>query len=135
MRAIGGRRSPPDNDLLETSIRETKEECGISLQPSELHTQLTPLTVHQGALAKTVLVAPFVFHLKEKPPIVLSSLEISDYAWVKRSFLCDIRNHHKGFIIPKYPNIAMPYVNIEGLGKLWGFTYRVTMSYLGVREI
>ena len=57
----GGKISDEDNDLLDTAIRETKEETGIIVQRGEILGQLKPVTTLNSGF--TIL--PFVCMLNE----------------------------------------------------------------------
>jgi 8-oxo-dGTP pyrophosphatase MutT (NUDIX family) len=72
----GGRRDAVDKDLLETAVRETFEECGISLKPWHLVQDL-PLATAGGWMGRPLVVAPFLFEVEEKPPIFLQDQEIA----------------------------------------------------------
>src|SRR3954462_15817082 len=53
----GGRWESGDKDLLETCIRETREECGIILEPGQLIKPL-PMSVAGAGMGRPMIVAP-----------------------------------------------------------------------------
>jgi 8-oxo-dGTP pyrophosphatase MutT (NUDIX family) len=61
----GGKLDPSDSDLLETALRETKEEIGLTIRPEQVIGQLNPvITLNSGF---TIL--PFVSIVDEIPPL------------------------------------------------------------------
>lgn len=70
----GGRRQPEDSSLLDTAIRETREETGVSLAGAERLGQLDDIHP-RTPLLPPVFVRPFVFALPSHP-----ALELSDEA-------------------------------------------------------
>jgi 8-oxo-dGTP pyrophosphatase MutT (NUDIX family) len=76
----GGRRDPGDAGLLETAVRETREETGIALSGESLLGELDDLCPENPALPP-VLVRPFVFGLPRKPAVRPSG-EVAAHFWV-----------------------------------------------------
>ena len=61
----GGKLDSTDSNLLETALRETREEIGLSLKPDQVIGQLEPvITLNSGF---TIL--PFVSVIDEIPPL------------------------------------------------------------------
>jgi len=59
----GGKLDSNDSDLLETALRETREEIGLTITPSQVIGQLEPVvTLNSG-----FLILPFVSLVKEIP--------------------------------------------------------------------
>ena len=125
----GGRLESHDENLMATCIREAREECGINLQKSQLVQSLSP-SLAGNHLGKSTWVAPFAFHLLQKPVLQLDPREVAQAFWVPRSFLLDSRNHRSGPILADYPERQFPYLPLEK-ARLWGFTYKVILEYLG----
>jgi len=61
----GGKWSEEDSDLLETAIRETREEIGLSLSRDKIIGQLNPVRTLNSGFAIT----PFVCFLNEIPQL------------------------------------------------------------------
>lgn len=126
----GGRREAGDADLLATCIRETREECGLELSPSDLRRELPPTTAG-NALGKPVHVVPFLFEIVPDiapPRLRLDPLECAAAHWVPESHLRDPAA--RGFITP-LPDVEkrFPSILLEG-GHIWGFTYKVLEELL-----
>ena len=129
----GGRREQGDRDLLETCIRETREECGLVLKAEQLVLSLP--WAHAGtATNHPTLVAPFLFEIPGKPFLSLASLEISEFHWLPLSYLRDPGNHARQPMSLRHPEVHFPCVRV-GTGAIWGFTYGVLLTCGVLREI
>jgi 8-oxo-dGTP pyrophosphatase MutT (NUDIX family) len=81
----GGRYDPHDADLLDTAIRETREETGVDLSGVERLGVLDDLYPRTPTLPP-VLVRPFVFALPAPRPLVVNP-EVERAFWVSLSRL------------------------------------------------
>lgn len=124
----GGRWEEGDEDLLDTSIRETYEECGYKLTREELVMSL-PLASAGNYSGFPVMVAPFLWKIKEKKALDLDFSEMEEARWQELGYLKDTSLHKNDLVIPDYPEHSFSYVMLDGV-PLWGFTYRVLMDYL-----
>lgn len=114
----GGRKAPSDRTFLDTAIRETKEEVGVSLNQHEMLGVLPWVNTR----TRRVRVAPFVFELR-------AGVEIQHNAEVAETFWVALREIANSLII-------MSEVQVES-GKLvtdsyiyrekviWGLTFRI----------
>ena len=125
----GGKWEEGDADLIDTSIRETYEECGCLLSRDEL-TMTLPFATAGNYSGYPVLVAPFLWRLKEKKELQLDTTEIEEARWQEIEILKDPKLHNDDLVIPEYPEIKFPYISLDDI-PLLGFTYRVLMDYLG----
>ena len=118
----GGRWHPDDADLLATAIRETKEEVGIILEPTNLAGTLADV-VPRTPVLPPISVRPFLFNLAERPPIVPNP-EVAGTAWVelaplrvsgaRHELAMEIRGDRREFPAYRTP-----------LGSVWGLTERI----------
>jgi len=76
----GGRNSPEDRDLLETAIRETREEVGVALSPGELLGTLDDVAPRSTRLPP-LMVRPFLFVVPTRP-VVTPNSEVAEHLWV-----------------------------------------------------
>jgi len=61
----GGKLDPEDTSLLETALRETREELGLTITENQVVGQLEPVvTLNSG-----FLILPFISVVKEIPPL------------------------------------------------------------------
>ena len=127
----GGHREPEDADLLETALRELREECAILLGREHLARSIEPSYAGRR-LGATIAVAPFLFHLADQPPVLLNASEAAGHLWVPVALLAD-RSRHRWQTIPSLPDggAAFPAIDLKG-APLWGFTYRVVCEVLGI---
>ena len=124
----GGKWEKRDKDLIDTSIRETYEECRCLLLRDELAMAL-PLSTAGNYSGSPILVAPFLWKLKEKIELQLDTTEIEKARWQEIETFKDPALHSDDLVIPAYPQIKFPYMMLDDV-PLWGFTYRVIMNYL-----
>lgn len=118
----GGRWHEADADLLATAIRETREEVGIILEPTNLAGTLADV-VPRTPVLPPISIRPFRFSLAERPPIVPNP-EVAATAWVELASLrvrgarhelaMDIRGERRTFPAYRTP-----------LGSVWGLTERI----------
>ena len=129
----GGRWKETDEDLIDTGIRETYEECGCLLSRDELFMTL-PFVSAGNHLAYPVVVAPFLWKLKEKKELLLDMTEIEAARWQKIETLKNTSLHGHDLVIPDHPEHRFSYLMLDGT-PLWGFTYRVLMDYLNEHDV
>ncbi|RKZ47751.1 MAG: hypothetical protein DRQ48_01160 [Gammaproteobacteria bacterium] len=128
----GGRREEADEDLLDTSIRETYEECGYQLSRDELIMTL-PHAFAGNYSGFPVMVAPFLWKVKDRGKLQLDSTEMEAARWQEIEHLKDTTLHKDDLVIPDYPKHSFSYVMLDDV-PLWGFTYRVLMDYLNQHD-
>ncbi|MBD3419484.1 MAG: NUDIX domain-containing protein [Chitinivibrionales bacterium] len=119
----GGGKEPADPDLLQTSIRETGEEVGITLRRDMLVAEL-PAKMAGNYLGYPVCVQPFVFEVPKRLPTVMDSAEVVHCEWRSKSYLRDSLNHCSLALSPRLPEVAFACIKVEQ-GYIWGFTYEV----------
>jgi 8-oxo-dGTP pyrophosphatase MutT (NUDIX family) len=126
----GGRRDPEDVDLLDTCLRETREECGLVLDRRDLVRELPALDAG-NALGHSVRVVPFVFEIPSQRPLRLDPVECAAAHWVPETALRDPANRAAIAPLPD-PARRFPSILLDG-GHVWGFTYKVLEEVLGER--
>jgi len=128
----GGRYEDGDKSLLETCIRETREECGIVLSPAQLIQEL-PWATAGKPTGNPMQVAPFLFEVPQRPELSLAVLEIAGFHWLSLSYLRNPANYDVACLSAHYPQMTFPCIRVgEGAerGAIWGFTYGVLKNFL-----
>jgi 8-oxo-dGTP pyrophosphatase MutT (NUDIX family) len=123
----GGRQDPLDPDLLETAIRETREEVGIQLERGNLMGSLAAV-VPLSPVLPPIAVRPFVFLLDRRPALALNS-EVASATWVEVDHLLQPTNHHPVQLeVAGIPRVVQAYQLEEGV--IWGLTERILSSLI-----
>lgn len=123
----GGRRENGDASIYETCIREVQEETGIRLGARDLQVRLSPALAGRNVKAP-ILVQPYLFDIGERPDVVVEESEIASFFWLETSAF---KNHDLHFQATPLPGRTRPVFPIEDY-YVWGFTYQVLCSVLGV---
>ncbi len=126
----GGRRDPDDPDLLHTALRELEEECGIRLEREQMEAAL-PSVLARRRTGPFVLVAPFVFAIECKLPTQVDHQEAVEAIWVPLSVWFDPARHSLMTVSGFTGESLFPAIDLNGV-PLWGFTYRLGTSWLGL---
>lgn len=120
----GGRREPGDADLLNTAVRETREEIGVALPREALLGALDDLEPSMPS-RPPLLIRPFVFGVDTRP-MVGTSAEVTGSYWIPLESLHAARGtatvsiREKPLEVPCFRVANLP----EGL-VIWGLTYRI----------
>ena len=124
----GGRREESDVDLLETALRELREECGIGLLRESVSAALPP-TLARRCTGPFLLVAPFVFEIETELPTVLDPNEAAGVLWIPQQTLLDATQHSFRRAPGMPAEMWFPAIALPG-APLWGFTYRLLVDWL-----
>ena len=110
----GGKKMREDRGLLDTAVREVREETSIDLESTPVLGYMEPL---ESAIRKNIHVQPIVYKLDEKPQVHLN-FELTKYMWIPMKELKKSQSNTivKGFDSPIYR---------AGGEVVWGLTYRM----------
>ncbi len=124
----GGRRDDEeDRDLLQTAIRETREETAVELAEAEMMGVLDDLSPSSPHLPP-ILVRPFVFLLPTRPAVSISD-EVALHLWVPLSRLPASRSLEE-IVIREFRITASGYR--LGPHFVWGMTERIVTPFLNL---
>ena len=127
----GGRYDPSDDNLVNTALRETKEEVGIDSQ--NLDYICTMFTIPAG-LGKVIAVTPVVFLAKDELDIKINTSEVEMAFWVPLDVFFNENTrmpkshvHNEG---KKLSTVSFSYFDAENQTTflIWGFTARVCVT-------
>ena len=120
----GGREEPSDTDLLETAVRETREEVSLDLAASaRLLGRLDELPVTARGKRTGMTVAPFVFELTGEVELA-HNYEVSEVLWAPLEPL------YRGHCATKFryelggEHVDLPAHDVDGR-IVWGLTHRM----------
>ncbi len=126
----GGRRNPDDVDLIDTAVRETREEVGIDLRThGEVIGHLDEVRAMARHRPVDLVISPVVCALRTRVPLTLAAQEVDSAVWVPLSFFRSpaargtYRRTLDG-IESEFP--AYRY----GRYTIWGLTYRILEGFL-----
>ncbi len=121
----GGRRDEEDHDLLQTAIRETREETSVDLGEAEVLGELDDLSPSSPHLPP-IMVRPFVFALPSRPSVSISD-EVALHLWVPLVRLPASRALEE-IVIREFRLTASGYR--LGPHFVWGMTERIVTPFL-----
>ena len=124
----GGRREAADRDLLDTAIRETREETAVALARDGLTGTLEDLKPRAPTLPP-ILVRPFVFRLAEKPATSLSE-ELTGAFWFGLDEL-KASASEAPVQVAGAPTAVPAFIPREGC-VIWGMTHRILTCFFAV---
>ena len=125
----GGRRDAADRSLLETAVRETREETGVALDACGHGlgrlARVEPQSVHLPRL--TVL--PLVFLVPQGTVAAEASEEVALTVWAPLDHLRDRRNRRVHRHRSGGRTRSFPAIDVEGR-PVWGLTRRILIDLL-----
>ena len=128
----GGRRDPDDADVVETAVRETREEVGIDLtvdaEPIGRLDELRAVARHRPL---DLVISPIVFALRNAVQLTLSPREVESAVWVPLSFFWSPEaratySRTLDGIASDYPAFRYDRYTI------WGLTHRILEGFLRI---
>jgi 8-oxo-dGTP pyrophosphatase MutT (NUDIX family) len=121
----GGRRDPEDQDLLDTAIRETYEEVGISIS-REMLVGALPDVVPRTPTLPPIAVRPFVLAVPSRPALVLNP-EVAATTWVNLDDLLRPESHRQVTVDIQGRGMEVSAFLLQA-GVVWGLTERILSS-------
>lgn len=124
----GGKMSNEDSDLLETAIRETREEVGIDIRESGRIIGKLDDTKPSNRRADFIIVTPYVSMLTQEVEIVPNE-EVDEYMWIPVEHLLDENNMRIRTKI-RDDRYIEDYVFSYDKYIIWGMTGRVLRKFI-----
>lgn len=127
----GGKREPSDASLLETAIRETREEIGLALSPEQYLGRLPSLTTLGAGIRSGVAVAPFLFEIEDVGSLDHRSDEVAELLWAPvRELRSEVRRSRYRLQVSGSV-LDFPAIDFEGR-LIWGLTHRILDELFGL---
>lgn len=126
----GGRREPVDADLIDTAIRETREELGVALDRSTLVGPLDDV-YPRTRVASPFLVRPFLFSVPKRQALTLSE-EVATAEWLPLTRLLDPATYQTVTLTVGGVEREVPGYVLDSQRVIWGMTERVLTPVMEV---
>lgn len=121
----GGKRDPEDISLIDTAIRELKEETSFILSPNSIIGQLSSLYISVSNFNLT----PYIAVLEQRPDLVAITEEVEDIFYIPIS---TISSAEIGEVVVGESK-ALAYLIQEE--KLWGATAMIVHELLSIVDL
>ncbi len=128
----GGRQDVGDATLLQTAMRETREEVGLDLSIEAEHIgQLDDLQAIARGKPQETVIRPFVFEVHRESPLQVDDREVAEALWTPLLPL------YRGEVDTVRPyqwhgtNIDFPAYDVGGR-VVWGLTYQMLRSFFRI---
>lgn len=127
----GGREEPGDANLLETALRELREETGLGLAREEVVGQLDELRPVSRHIPR-IAITPFVAWRAQLSG-VRRNAEIDGHFWMPLSALRE--PGRRSTLVLRRSGDEMTFPTIEYAGHtVWGLTYSIVQNFLTLLE-
>lgn len=115
----GGKQDPEDKDLLDTAVREAREEVALQLKKEHLLGALTPVYIPVSRF----MVQPYLFLLDELPDLIREEKEVDEIiTFDTRQFISEVQISYTTIQLANGRSMEnVPYFNIGG-ETVWGAT-------------
>ncbi len=124
----GGRYEEVDKNLMQTALRETEEEIGVSANSIQVIKPLTELYIPPS----NFLVHPYLSFVEQEPVFVLQESEVENIIEIPLSVCLDKNNLNTEIIDASYAkNVEVPAYNFNG-HVVWGATAMILSE---IREL
>ncbi len=128
----GGRKDASDFSLLQTAMRETEEEVGLSLESEAVRLGRLAPTIPATHRLPPITIFPFVFGVPSKTQARVASSEVDETLWVPLSRLQSPGSESTVEIhYPDGSSRDFPCLRINGR-VVWGLTYRILVGFFGI---
>ena len=128
----GGRRDDVDATLLETAMRETREEVGLDLSREAEHIgQLDDLQAIARGKPQETVIRPFVFEVHRESPVRVDESEVAEALWTP---LLPLYRGEADTVRPyqwQGTQIDFPAYDVGGR-LVWGLTYQMLSSFFRI---
>lgn len=124
-----GGRQEPGEDLVQTALRETREELGVQLDSSRLLGSLTPLYIPPS----NTCIHPVVATIPQRPEFVRSPEEVEEVIEIPLAYMKDSKNLREEIWTIRDIPVSVPFYLFKE-NKIWGATAMVLAELLELLE-
>lgn len=125
----GGKRDEADESLLAACVREVREEIGFALTPDLLIGSIDDIQARKRGVLLDFYIEPFVFHLGERPELVLAPTEVEKTYWVSLEYLADPANAAEYSYVHEGLTLKLPGIRLPDGEVLWGLSYMMLRNF------
>lgn len=125
----GGRMEPEDASLLDTAVRETREEVGMDLAGRGRTLGRLDRVEPSSRHLPTLTVVPFVFEVPPASSARVASPEVAAFYWVPLAHLTDPGNRTVHRFHRNGRERVFPAIQVGG-SPVWGLTHRILSDFL-----
>lgn len=118
----GGKYDETDENLLNTVLRETEEEIGVTDKYIELKGRMNPMVS-----TSQHYVYPFIGFIRGSPKIRMNPVEVEEYFFVDINLLLEPETLETGF----YKGSVKKYYHVNNY-KIWGLTQLILSKFLSL---
>ncbi len=120
----GGAREPGDRSLLETALRETREELGVCSDQPQVLGPLTSLYIPPSDYC----IQPYVAHVPVRPDFHTEPTEVAELLEMPLSHLLDpVTREEETWELRGHP-VTVPFYRL-GEHRIWGATAMVLSEF------
>lgn len=122
----GGKMETRDKNLIQTALRETKEEIGLNQQQIKILGKLKPVISSTG-----FLVTPFVGLVDPPLQLTLDPFEVAAVFTAPLNFILDPHNQHKEIMQYNGKPREIYVINYKNY-RIWGMTAKILVEMTNV---
>ena len=129
----GGRRQRDDADLVETALRETREETGVSIRAHGRALGFLDEVEPATPRLPSIIIAPLVGAVAPEIDAIADGLEVTAALWMRLASLRDPASRTEHRVEREEIRRVFPAIR-HGEDVIWGLTLRILMDFLAIAE-
>lgn len=130
----GGRREPGDADLVDTALREMREETGIVVPRDRLLGRLDELGPSASRRRFSLIIAPFVAVVPVETEPRPAPAEVETALWVPVTHLASDAAVDEVLIELEGEEFRLPALNYDDY-IIWGLTHRILTGFMDIARL
>jgi 8-oxo-dGTP pyrophosphatase MutT (NUDIX family) len=124
----GGKREEGDASLMAACLREVHEEIGYELSKELWIGSIDDIQARKRGVLLEFYIEPFVFHVLEKPELILSPKEVEKTYWIPLDYLLDKANATTYELTHENLKVSLPGISFPDGEVLWGLSYMMLQN-------